>query len=93
MPEGRDNSRQQLVQARVLTPIVRAMGDSCPAVRAAACHCLRSLSRSVKVPRQLVFAQSPEEAMACAWSMLKQWVDSPTGTPTELVNYTVSSSL
>ncbi|KAK9819822.1 hypothetical protein WJX72_002765 [[Myrmecia] bisecta] len=46
--EQREDCRSQLIKARVLPRIVRALDDADSQVRAAACSCVRSLSRSVK---------------------------------------------
>lgn len=48
MPLNREDSRKQLLEAKVLTPIVKSLQDPSASIRAAGCSCLRSLSRSVK---------------------------------------------
>ena len=49
--EHREESRKELFDSKGLNPIVEALGDDVPAVRSAACVCVRSLSRSVKALR------------------------------------------
>lgn len=44
----REDSRKQVIDAKLLPQIVTSMGDPISGIRAAACQCTRSLSRSVK---------------------------------------------
>eukprot|EP00873_Tetraselmis_striata_P006934 jgi/Tetstr1/427198/TSEL_017386.t1 len=47
----REESRKQLMEAKVLGQIVRALDNQLAGVREAACLCVRSLSRTVKMQR------------------------------------------
>jgi hypothetical protein len=44
----KEDCREKVIEAKVLPHIVRAMSHPSVGVRAAACQCTRSLSRSVK---------------------------------------------
>ncbi|KAG2441911.1 hypothetical protein HXX76_003517 [Chlamydomonas incerta] len=48
---NRDDSRKQLLEAKVLRHIVRSLEDPCDGVRAAAALCVRALSRCVRTLR------------------------------------------
>mmetsp|Transcript_53933 Transcript_53933/g.89750 ORF Transcript_53933/g.89750 Transcript_53933/m.89750 type:complete len:639 (+) Transcript_53933:58-1974(+) len=49
--ESREESRRQVIDVKVLPAVVTALEHSDAGIRAAACSCARSLSRSVKVLR------------------------------------------
>ncbi|EFN59484.1 hypothetical protein CHLNCDRAFT_138098 [Chlorella variabilis] len=48
---NREEHRRQLVDAKVLPQVAAALSDTRPSTRAAACMCMRSLSRSTKLLR------------------------------------------
>ena len=51
MPSCREEHRRKLVECRVMPQLTAALSDADLGVRAAACACVRSLSRSIRVLR------------------------------------------